>query len=88
MAYLVIFGRQFVQAFLNDVVAIAVLDENDDVQAQRDNNRVNLRVVSKISLLPPARKQYRENGKDYQYLPGAAAIRSQSSSARPVCHAC
>lgn len=42
------------------MVTIEVLDEHDNMQAQSDDNRVNLSIVSKISLLPSARKQYRE----------------------------
>ena len=39
---LVILRRQLIQAFLNDMVAVEILDEHDDVQAESDNDRVNL----------------------------------------------
>lgn len=58
--YLVILRRELVQTLLNDMVTIEVLDEHDNMQAQSDDNRMNLSIVSKISLLPSVRKQYRE----------------------------
>lgn len=42
------------------MVTIQVLDKNHYVQTQCDDNRVDLSIISKISLLPPARKQYEE----------------------------
>ena len=42
------------------MVTIQVLDKNHYVQTQCDDNRVDLSIISKISLLPLARKQYRE----------------------------
>lgn len=59
--YLVIFRSQLVQTLLDHVVAIEVLNEHDDVQAQGNDNRVYLSIVSKISLLPSMRKQYGED---------------------------
>ena len=40
--YLVVLGHELVEALLNDVVAIQVLDQNDDVQTQSDDDRVDL----------------------------------------------
>ena len=40
--YLIILWRELVQALLNDVVAVQVLDENDDVQTERHDDRVDL----------------------------------------------
>ena len=57
---MIILWRKLVQAFLNDMIAIEILNEDHDVQAQRNNDGVDLHIVSKISLLPLARKQYRE----------------------------
>ena len=88
LAYLIVLRCKLVQALLDDVVSVEVFNEHHYMQAERNNDGVDLRVVSKISLLPPARKQYREIGKDCQYLPGAVLIRSQSSSAQLACHAC
>lgn len=65
---LVILGRQLVQAFLYDMIAVKILNQNNDVQTQRDNNRVYLRVVSKISLLSLTRKQYKEIGNNNSIL--------------------
>ena len=42
------------------MVPVQVLNKDNDVKAQCDDNRVNLSIISKISLLPLARKQYRE----------------------------
>ena len=41
---LVVLGRELVQALLDDVVAVQVLDEDDDVQAEGDDDGVNLKV--------------------------------------------
>ena len=48
--YLIILRRQLVEALLNDMVAVEVLDQNDDVKAKSDNDRMNLSIVSNISL--------------------------------------
>ena len=47
---LVIFRRELVQALLNDMVAIQIRDHYHDVQAKRDDDRVNMRVRSVVSL--------------------------------------
>ena len=47
---LVILRRELVQALLNDMVAIQILDQNNDVQAERDDDRMNLRMRSVVSL--------------------------------------
>ena len=41
---MVILRRKLVQALLDDVVAVKVLDEDDDVQAEGDDDGVNLKV--------------------------------------------
>ena len=41
---MVILGRKLVQALLDDVVAIEVLDEDDDVEAEGDDDGVDLEV--------------------------------------------
>ena len=51
VTHLVILRRQLVQTFLDDVVPIQILDEDHDVHTERDNDRMNLSVVSSISLL-------------------------------------
>ena len=52
LPYLIVFRSQFVQTFLNDVVTIQVFDQNHDVKTQGDDYRVDLSIVSKISLPP------------------------------------
>jgi hypothetical protein len=47
---LVILGGELVQTLLNDVVSVQVLDEDYNVKAERNNYRVNLNIVSSISL--------------------------------------
>lgn len=37
-AYLIVLGGQLVQTLLNDVIAVQVLDEYNDVQAECNNN--------------------------------------------------
>ena len=56
-AYLIILRSELVQTFLDDVVSVEVLNEHHHMQTERNNDGVDLRVVSKISLLPPMRKQ-------------------------------
>ena len=41
-AYLVVLGRELVQALLNDVIPIEVLDEHDNVQTKRDDYGMDL----------------------------------------------
>jgi hypothetical protein len=47
---LVVLGCQLVQAFLDDMVSVEVLDENHHMEAERDDDRVDLRIVTSISL--------------------------------------
>jgi hypothetical protein len=49
--YLIVVGSQFVQALLDDVVTVQVLDQCHNVQAECNDNSMNLSIVSKISLL-------------------------------------
>jgi hypothetical protein len=51
---LVVFGRQFIQTLLDDVIAVQVLNEHNNVEAERDDDRMNLAMVSMISLRPTA----------------------------------
>lgn len=50
IADLVVLRGKLVQTLLDDMIPIEVLDEDHDVLAERHNNRVNLSVVSKVSL--------------------------------------
>lgn len=50
---LVILRRQLIQTLLDYVVAVQVLDQHDNVQAQGDDNRVYLSIVANISLNRP-----------------------------------
>lgn len=52
MTDLVVFRRQFIQALLDDVIAVQVLNEHNNVEAERDDDRMNLAMVSMISLRP------------------------------------
>jgi len=49
--YLVVFRCKLVEALLDDVVTVEVLDEHNDVQAECNDDEVNLSIVSSISLL-------------------------------------
>jgi hypothetical protein len=51
ITYLVVFGSELVQAFLNDVISVQVLDEYNNVKAERNNDCMDLSIVPKISLL-------------------------------------
>lgn len=48
---LIILWSQFVQALLNNVVTVKILDENNHVKAQRNDDGVNLSIVSMVRLL-------------------------------------
>lgn len=50
-AYLVVIRSKLVEALLDDVVPVEVLDQRHDVQAEGNDNRMDLGVVSEISLL-------------------------------------
>ena len=50
LAHLVVLGRELVQALLNHVVAVQILDEHDDVQAQGQDDRVDLQNPQGVSL--------------------------------------
>ncbi len=52
MTDLVVFRRQFIQALLDDVIAVQVLNEHNNMEAERDDDRMNLAMVSMISLHP------------------------------------
>ena len=47
---LTILRRELVQALVDDMVAIQILDQDHDVQAKRDDDRMNLHVRSVVSL--------------------------------------
>ena len=49
--HLIILRRQFIQALLNNVVTVEVLDENNHMKTERDDDRVNLSIVSMVRLL-------------------------------------
>jgi hypothetical protein len=67
---LVIFWRQFIQALLDDMITIQILDEHNDMQAKRDNDRMNLAMVSMVSLRPTATLSVDRRKDKYKlYLP-------------------
>ena len=49
--YLIILRRQLVEAFLDDVVTIQILDENNNMKAECNNDGVDLSIISMVSLL-------------------------------------
>jgi len=49
---LIIFWGQLVQAFLNNMIAVQVLDKHYNMKAECNNDRMDLSIVSKISLPP------------------------------------
>lgn len=51
--YLVILRGELVETLLNDMVAVEILDKHNNMEAERDNNGVNLNIVSLISLNSP-----------------------------------
>ena len=58
--YLVILRRELVEALLDDVVPVEILDEHNDVQAQRQDDGVDLN-IAKVSLLGPPVSSMRAN---------------------------
>ena len=66
-AYLIILRCELVQTFLDDVVSVEVLNEHHHMQTERNNDGVDLRVVSKISLLAAiARRKHRNYNRERQ----------------------
>lgn len=49
--YLIVIRGELVEALLYNVVPIEILDQRHDVQAEGDDNSMDLSIVSKISLL-------------------------------------
>jgi hypothetical protein len=49
-AYLVVLWCKLVQAFLNDVVTVEVLDKHNDMHAEGNDDRMDLAMVSAVSL--------------------------------------
>ena len=70
MTDLVVFRRQFIQALLDDVITVQVLNEHNNVEAERDDDRMNLAMVSMISLCPTATLSVDRRTDNYKsYLP-------------------
>ena len=61
---LVVLRRELVETLLDDVVAVKVLDEDDDVQAEGDDDGVNLKVRREVSLRCPPVSLFREATED------------------------
>jgi len=53
MTCLIVLWSKLVQALLNDMVTIQVLDQNNNMEAKCDDDGVNLSIVAVISLMPP-----------------------------------
>ena len=51
--YLIVFGSQLVQTFLNDMISVQVLDKHNNMEAECNNDRMDLSIVSNISLRCP-----------------------------------
>ena len=52
LPHLIILRSQLVQAFLNNMVAVQILDKHYNMKAERNDDRMDLSIVSKISLNP------------------------------------
>ena len=89
MTDLVVFRGQFIQALLDNMITIQVFDEHNNVQAERDDDRMNLAMVSMISLRPTATLSV-DRRKDHNkfYLPVFVWTRSRSFFELPSSHAC
>jgi len=48
--HLIILSSQFIQAFLNNVITVEILDKGNDVHAECHNDCVNLRIITGIRL--------------------------------------
>lgn len=53
---LVIFWSELVEALLNDMVTIEVLDQSHHMKAKRENDRIDLSIIAVISLSPSGQK--------------------------------
>ena len=51
--HLVVLGNELVEALLDDVIAVEVLDKHYDMEAQGEYNRVYLSIVFEVSLHCP-----------------------------------
>ena len=70
------------------MITVQVLDEHNNVEAKGNDDRMNLAMVSMISLRPPATLSVdRRKDKYKSYLPVSAWTRSQSSFELPVSRA-
>jgi hypothetical protein len=82
---LVVFWRQFVQALLDDVIAVQVLNEHNNVEAERNDDRMNLAMVSMISLRPAATLSVDRRKNNYElYLPVSLWTGSRSFFEQPL----
>ena len=85
MTDLVVFRRQFIQTLLDDVITVQVLNEYNNVEAERDNDRMNLAMVSMISLRPTATLSVDRRKNNYElYLPVSLWIESRSFFEQPL----
>lgn len=85
MTDLVVFRRQFIQALLDDVIAVQVLNEHDNVEAERNDDRMNLAMVSMISLRPAATLSVDRRKNNYElYLPVSLWTESRSFFEQPL----
>jgi hypothetical protein len=48
--YLIIFGCKFIETFLDNMVAVEVLNQHDDMSAQSKYDGVYLRVEANVGL--------------------------------------
>jgi DNA-directed RNA polymerase alpha subunit len=88
MTDLVVFRRQFIQALLNDVIAVQVLNEHNNVETERDYDRMNLAMVSMISLRPTATLSVDRRKNNYElYLPVSLWTESRSFFEQPLSRA-
>lgn len=65
---LIILRRELVQALLNDVIAIQILNQNDNGEAECNNNGMDLGVAFGVSLPRPVSDIKRISDQDSAYL--------------------
>jgi hypothetical protein len=86
--YLIILRSELIQTFLDDVVTVQILDQDYDVKAERKNDRMDLSIVSEISLRSLLARKRDDKKSQTSDLPAFASRGSRSFSERHECRAC
>ncbi len=66
--HLVIIGDKLIETLLDDVIAVEIFDEHNDMETERDDDGVDLDIVFEVSLLSPAVSDKRASDCDSTYL--------------------